>query len=130
MVILQTVFKLYSGNEIASETIKGKYLRKCESESCHSCTTHCHDLFYIAVKYHDYISKCIKITERTQKCIKCIKGEIKLFKRGLSFLYASHRHDLFYITVKYHDYILSGFQVIVWTRNCILNHQREITQKV
>ena len=29
--------------------------------------THCHDLFYITVKYHDYIPKGIQVTERTRK---------------------------------------------------------------
>ena len=32
--------------------------------------THRHDLFYITVKYHDYIPKGIQVTERTQICIK------------------------------------------------------------
>ena len=31
--------------------------------------THCHDLFYITVKYHDYISMGIQVMERTQNCI-------------------------------------------------------------
>ena len=80
--------------------------------------THRHDMFYINMKYHDYISQGIQVTERTQHCIKSIKGEIneKVLKRGLSFLYAIHRHDLFYLTVKYHQNIPNGIQVIERTR--------------
>ena len=37
---IQRVFKLQSGHEIASETIKGEYFRKYESQSCQSCTQH------------------------------------------------------------------------------------------
>ena len=33
-------------------------------------TTHGHDLFYITVKYHDYIPKGIQVAERTWICIK------------------------------------------------------------
>ena len=78
--------------------------------------THRHDMFYINMKYHDYISKGIQVTERTRICIKNIKGEItqNVLKRGLSFLYATHRHDLFYITVEDHQ---NSFQVIERTRN-------------
>ena len=63
--------------------------------------THCHDLFYITVKYHDYIPKGIQFTERTQICIRRIKGEKtqKVIKRELSCLYVTHRDDLFYITL-------------------------------
>ena len=32
--------------------------------------THRHDLFYITVKYHDYIPKGIQVTEQTWICIK------------------------------------------------------------
>ena len=35
---------------------------------------HCHDLFYITVKYHDYIPKGSQVTEWIQICIKSIKG--------------------------------------------------------
>ena len=50
---------------------------------------------------------------------KNIKGEIsqKVFKRGVSFLYATHGHDLFYMPVKYHQNIPNGFYVIKRTRN-------------
>ena len=34
------VLKLWSQQVIASETPKGKYLRRYKSESCHSCTWH------------------------------------------------------------------------------------------
>ena len=55
--------------------------------------------FYITVKYHDYIPKGFQVLERTQICIKSIKGEItqKVLKRELSFLYTIRRNDLFYI---------------------------------
>ena len=94
--------------------------------------THCHDLFYITVKYHDYIPNSFQVMERTQKCIWNHQGEItqKVWKWELSFLYVTHCHDLFYITVKYHDYIPNSFQVMERTQNCIWNHQGEITQKV
>ena len=83
--------------------------------------THCHDLFYIIVKYHDYILKDIQDTERTRICIKSIKVEItqKVIKQELSFLYATHCHDLFYITVKYHQNIPNGIQVIERTQKCL-----------
>ena len=111
MIIFRTVFKLWSAHKIASETIKGFLY-----------ATHRHDLFNITVKYHDYISKGIQVTERTRVCIKkSIKGEItqKVLKRGLSFLYATHRHDLFYMTVKCHKNIPNNIQVIVRTRKCL-----------
>ena len=94
--------------------------------------THCHDLFYITVKYHDYIPKGIKVMERPRNCIWNHQGEItqKVHKRELSFLYVTHHHDLFYITVKYHDYIPKGIQVTERTQNCIWHNQGEITQKV
>ena len=39
--------------------------------------TYRHDLFYITVRYHDYIPKGIQVTEGTWICIiKSIKGEI------------------------------------------------------
>ena len=82
--------------------------------------THRHDLFYITIKYHDFIPKGIQVTEQTRICIKSIKGEItlKVLKRGLSFLYSTHPHDLFYIPLKYHQNIPKGSQVIEWTRKC------------
>ena len=50
--------------------------------------THRHDLFYVTVKYHDYIPKGIQVTERTRICIKSIKGEItqEVLKRGCHFV--------------------------------------------
>ena len=54
----------------------------------------------------------------------------KVWKRELSFLYATHRHDLFYIAVRYHQNIPNSFQVMERTQNCIWNHQGETTQKV
>ena len=52
--------------------------------------TYRHDLFYITVKYHDYIRKGIQVTERTRICIKkhqrednskSIKGRALIFIR-------------------------------------------------
>ena len=80
-----------------------------------SYPTHCHDLFYITVKYHDYIPQGIQVTEHGHEITqKSIKGAItqEVIKRELSFLYATHRHDLFYITVKYHQNIPNGIHVI------------------
>ena len=73
------------------------------------------------MKYHDYIRKDIKDTERTRICIKSIKVEItqKVIKQELSFLYATHRHDLVYTTVKYHQNIPNGIQVIERTQKCL-----------
>ena len=81
--------------------------------------THRHDLFYINVKYHDYIPKGIQVTERTQICIKKHQREItqNVLKRGLSFLYMTHCHNLFYISAKYHQNIPNSFQVIERTQN-------------
>ena len=94
--------------------------------------THRHDLFYIAVKYHDYIPKGIQVIELTQNCIWNDQGEItqKVWQRGLPFLYVTHCHDLFYITIKYHQNILNCFQFMHRTQNCIWNDRGEITQKV
>ena len=38
--------------------------------------THHHDLFYIAVRYHDYIPKGIQVIERTRNCNCNDQGEI------------------------------------------------------
>ena len=79
MIMFQKVFKLWRGHELASETIKGKYFRKYDSESFFLSflyATHRHDLFYITVKYHDTVPKGIQVTEGTRICIKNIKGEI------------------------------------------------------
>ena len=67
--------------------------------------TYRHDLFFITVKYHDYIPKGIQVTERTRTCIKKHRrgDNQKVLQGELSFLYMKHRHDLFYITVKYHQ---------------------------
>ena len=70
MIIFQTVFKLWTRHEIASETIKGKYLGKYESEMSFLYVTHRHDLFYITVKYLYYISKGSQVTGGTRTCIK------------------------------------------------------------
>ena len=72
---------------------------------------------FTKLKYYDYIPKGIQLTERTQICIKNIKGEItqKVIKRELSFLHVTHCHDLFYITVKYHQNIPKGIQLIEQT---------------
>ena len=54
-----------------------------------------HDLFYITVKYHDYIPNGFQVMERTRNCIWNHQGEItqKVWKRKLSFLYATHLHN-------------------------------------
>ena len=93
---------------------------------------HRHDLFYITVKYHDYILNDFQVMERTRNCIWNHQGEItqNVWKRALSFLYATHPHHLFYLTVKYHDYIPKGIQVTERTWICIKNIKGEITQKV
>ena len=86
-----------------------------------------HDMFYITVKYHDYIPKGIQVTERTQICIKKHQraDNSKSIKVRLSLLYATHRHDLFYITVKYHQNIPNGTQVIERTRKCLRTDGRQ-----
>ena len=81
--------------------------------------THSHDLFYITVKYHDYIPKGIQVMERTQNMHKKASKAQKVLRGKLSFLHGTHHHDLFYITVKYHQNIPNGFQVIKWTRKCL-----------
>ena len=87
--------------------------------------TYNHDLFYIAVKYHDYIPKGIQIIEGTGNCIWNDQGEItqKVWQQELPFLYATHPHDLFYITIQHHQNIPEDFQVMEQTWNCIWNHQ-------
>ena len=88
--------------------------------------THCHDLFYITVKYQDYTPKGIQVKERTRICMKKHQrgDNSKSIKVRLLFLYAAHRYDLFYITMKYHDYIPKGIQVTERTRICMKKHQR------
>ena len=87
--------------------------------------TYRHDLFYIAVKYHDYIPNNFQVMEWTPNCIWNHQGEItqKVWKRELAFLYTTHRHDLFYITAKYHDYIPKDIQVTERTWIRIKKHQ-------
>ena len=94
--------------------------------------THRHDLFFITVKYHDYILQGIQVIELTRNCNWHDQGEItqKVWQRGLAFLYVTHRHDLFYITIKYHQNIPKSIQVMERTQNCIWNYQGEITQKI
>ena len=71
MIIFQTVFKLWSEHEIASENIKGKITQKIwKRELSFLYETHCHDLYHITVKSHGYILKGIQVTERTRTCIK------------------------------------------------------------
>ena len=70
MIIFQTVFKLWSGQEIASEMIKGNNSESLKAGVVILVWTHRHDLFYITLKYHDYIPKGIQVTERTRICIK------------------------------------------------------------
>ena len=74
--------------------------------------THCLDLFYITIKYHQNIPNSFQVMEMTGNCIWNNQGKItqKVWKLELSFLYVTHRHDLFYITVKCHDYIPKGIQ--------------------
>ena len=74
--------------------------------------THCHDLFYITVEYHDYIPNDFQVMERTWNSTWQHHWKItqKVWKPELSFLYVTHHHDLFYITVKYHDYISKGIK--------------------
>ena len=56
MNIFQSIFKLQSGHETASEIIKGNKLQSMKAIDCHSCT----------VKYHDYITrKCLRADVRT-----------------------------------------------------------------
>ena len=43
-------------------------------------SAHCHDLFYIPVKYHGNILKNIKVTEQTQIYQKGTNGEITVNK--------------------------------------------------
>ena len=94
--------------------------------------TYCHRLFYITVKYHDYIPKGIQVTERTRICIKKHqRGEnSKSIKGELSFLYATYCHDLFYITVKYHQNIPNSFKVTERTRKCLWTYRRTDGQTI
>ena len=70
-------------------------------------TTHCHNLFYKTVDFHENNSNGIQNREH---CRYNFQGEItqKVCKQELAFLYAMHRHDLFYITLKCHDNIAKG----------------------
>ena len=80
-----------------------------------------HDLFYITVKYHDYMPKGIQVTEETQICIKKHQrgNNSKSIKaRALNFC-LGHRHDRFYITVKYHQNIPKRIQVLERTQKCL-----------
>ena len=66
---------------------------------------HCHDLFYIAVKYHDNIPKSIQVTEQTQICIKKHQrgdNSKSIIARALIFV-----RD----TVKYHQIFLKVFKL-------------------
>ena len=52
MIIYQRVFKLWSGHEIASETIKENNPESIKRELSFLYVTYRHDLFYITIKYH------------------------------------------------------------------------------
>ena len=108
MIIFQTIFKLWNRTRNCIWNHQRWITRKVwKRELSILYAAYCYDLFYIAVKYHDYIPKGIKVIERTRNCICNHQGEIteEVWKRELLFLYATHCHDLFYKTVKYLDYI-------------------------
>ena len=92
-------------------------------------TTHCHDLFYKTIQFHENNPDGIQNREH---CSFNNQGKLtqKVCKHELSFLYATHRHGLFYITIKCHDNKANGIQVTEQTQNGICNNQGGITQKV
>ena len=66
-------------------------------------------LFYISTKYHQNITKGIRVTERAQNQIQT-QGKItpNVRKLQLSFLYVTRRLVLFYILIKYYKNIPKG----------------------
>ena len=51
------------------KTSKGNNSKSMKRELSFLYMTHRHDLFYITVKYHDYIPYGFQVIERTQNCI-------------------------------------------------------------
>ena len=53
------------------KSIKGEITQKVLKQGLSFFyATHCHDLFYIAMKYHQNIPNGIHVIERTQKCLQ------------------------------------------------------------
>ena len=113
------VFKYGGDTTLHLKPSRGNNSESMKVELSFLYAIHRHDLFYIAVKYHDYIPKGIQVIQRTRNCIKKhLRGDnSKCIKARALILYAINRHDLFYITVKYHQTIPNSFQVKKRTRN-------------
>ena len=53
------------------KSIKGEITQKVLKQGLSFlCGTHCHDLFYVSVKYHQNIPNGIRVIERTRKCLR------------------------------------------------------------
>ena len=70
---------------------------------------HCHDRFYITVKYHDYISKGIQVMKRTRNCIKkhqrgnnseSTKGKVVILVRDTSSRPVLHKYEVSWLYSK------------------------------
>lgn len=63
---------------------------------------HCHDFFYISVKYYE---KGIQAYQKRHK------GDMSQRRKVRITLMATNRHDLSYRSAKYHDNVPKGIQV-------------------
>ena len=68
MIMYQRVFKLQSGHENASETIKRNNSESAKVRVVILGDDTASSLFYITVKYHDNVPKGIQVMERTRNC--------------------------------------------------------------
>ena len=70
-------------------------------------------LIYISTKYHQFIPKGIRVTERTRNLFQIKQRVItpKVRKPELSILYGTRHLVLIYISTKYHQNIPKGIRV-------------------
>ena len=78
--------------------------------------THCHDLFYITVKYHDVMPSASGYGVDMKLHLEPSRiNNSESMKARVVILLPDHCHELFYITLKYYDYITNGIQVAART---------------
>ena len=75
----------------------------------------------ICVKFHENMSSCFKVMEKTQKLLRDThthkkKENYKVGKPELRFLCSACRLIVFNVCVKYHENVPSGFKVMERTR--------------
>ena len=73
--------------------------------------------FNVCVKFHENMSNCFKVMERTRKLINAQRAITpKVEKPELWFMCPAHRLMVFNVCVKFHENMSSGFKVMERTR--------------